>query len=384
MPSRSSVPSIPGSTPGALKRRAFLRSEVPSSHHDDATSREPRRERGCGDGDAQREASSTTADERGRPPVGRCGHAVHLRSRSASHPSTASMLIRSCSRVAVADGDGLVGQGVVVDREAPRAGGLVHAGVSLADGLLGVVLHRPASPQVLVQFLGVSGMPSLFTSGKMAALMGASRGLKRHVHLWRFRIGVDASQSMASVAAREAGGRLDDVGEVAFETSKYWSFLPLNSWCRRRSSRRGARQASSSPKPQAEGEPVFDVEGAAPLLARSGPVRRRRLAHQHVVAGEAEFLGSAGARRTELEPLFGIVSVAEPLDLHLLELTGPEDEVPGGCGRCGRPCRPGDAEGDLHPHGVDHVVEVQEDSLGGRRSEVEGAHRPARLDERRS
>src|ERR1700749_2768687 len=44
--------------------------------------------------------------------------------------------------VAVADGDGLVFQGVAVDGKAEGAAGLIHAGVALADGLLGVGLDE--------------------------------------------------------------------------------------------------------------------------------------------------------------------------------------------------------------------------------------------------
>ena len=47
--------------------------------------------------------------------------------------------------VAVADGDGLVLERVAVDGEAEGAAGLIHAGVALADRLLGVGLDEAGS-----------------------------------------------------------------------------------------------------------------------------------------------------------------------------------------------------------------------------------------------
>ena len=56
-------------------------------------------------------------------------------------------------RVAVANGHGVVREGVAVDREAERATGFVHAGVALADRLLGVELAHKTVAQVQVQLL---------------------------------------------------------------------------------------------------------------------------------------------------------------------------------------------------------------------------------------
>lgn len=63
--------------------------------------------------------------------------------------------------VAVADGDGLVGEGVGVDGEAEWATGFVHAGVAFADGLLGIGFDEAevseAGAEVAGEFVGDLG-----------------------------------------------------------------------------------------------------------------------------------------------------------------------------------------------------------------------------------
>ncbi len=59
-----------------------------------------------------------------------------------------------------------------------------------------------------------------------------------------------------------------------------------------------------------------------------------------------------------------IIRIDEVLDLHLLELARPEDEVARRDLVAEGLADLGDAEGQLAPHGLQHVVEVDEDSLG--------------------
>src|SRR2546430_17657106 len=63
-----------------------------------------------------------------------------------------------------------------------------------------------------------------------------------------------------------------------------------------------------------------------------------------------------------------VVGVDEVLDLHLLELAGPENEVAGGDLVPEALPDLGDSEGKLQVHRLQHVVEVDEDPLGRLRS----------------
>jgi hypothetical protein len=65
-----------------------------------------------------------------------------------------------------------------------------------------------------------------------------------------------------------------------------------------------------------------------------------------------------------------LVRVDEELDLHLLELARAKDEVAGRDLVTERLADLGDAERQLPPHRLEHVVEVDEDALGGLRPEV--------------
>ena len=63
-------------------------------------------------------------------------------------------------------------------------------------------------------------------------------------------------------------------------------------------------------------------------------------------------------------PLDAVVGVDEVLDLHLLELARAEDEVARRDLVAEGPAGLGDAEGQLEPHGLQHVLEIYEHGLG--------------------
>ena len=71
-----------------------------------------------------------------------------------------------------------------------------------------------------------------------------------------------------------------------------------------------------------------------------------------------------------LEPVLGLGGRDEVLHLHLLELTGPEDEVLRGDLVAERLAHLGDPEGWPLARGLEHVGEVDEHPLGGLRPEV--------------
>ena len=102
------------------------------------------------------------------------------------------------------------------------------------------------------------------------------------------------------------------------------------------------------------------------------PVRRRH------ARGGAEFVGidaqggppvEAGLD-PEIVPLPAVVGVAEEFHFHLLKFARAEDEVARGDFVAEGLADLGDAEGDLDPHGIEDVLVVQEDALGGFRPEV--------------
>lgn len=90
------------------------------------------------------------------------------------------------------------------------------AGVALTDGLLGVGLDRARARELGAEesFSATSGMPSLFTSGKTAALMGAMRGWNfMNSGLWRVVLGVRLADEREDTAVKPRGG-LDAVRQV--------------------------------------------------------------------------------------------------------------------------------------------------------------------------
>src|SRR5262249_48013318 len=120
-----------------------------------------------------------------------------------------------------------------------------------------------------------------------------------------------------------------------------------------------------------EGERVLDVAAAARLL---GVVRELVLlvvADAEVRAGEPERTPPVVTRLPPvLVPLRRLARVDEELELHLLELARAEDEVPRRHLVPEAPPHLTDAERDLDPGRVEHVLEVVEHALRGLGSEV--------------
>ena len=120
-----------------------------------------------------------------------------------------------------------------------------------------------------------------------------------------------------------------------------------------------------------EREPILDVAGAGAFLGVMGELSPVVFAKDEVVAGETDRLPPGVALFTPPGvPLFGFAGVDEEFEFHLLELAAAEGEVPWRDFVAERLADLRDAEWNLDPAGVDDVVEVGEDSLGGLGSEV--------------
>ena len=107
---------------------------------------------------------------------------------------------------------------------------------------------------------------------------------------------------------------------------------------------------------------VFDVGGADRVVAQLVLVV---LAKPQALAGQAE---ARVPRHPPVAPVFvplaRRVRVAEELDLHLLELARAEREIPRRDLVAKALADLRDAERNLHPRAVEHVLEVDEDALG--------------------
>ena len=112
-----------------------------------------------------------------------------------------------------------------------------------------------------------------------------------------------------------------------------------------------------------EREGVLDVGGADRIVAQFVLVV---LAQLQPFAGQAEVLYQCqSAIAPVFVPLPRRVRVAEELDFHLLELARAEREVPRRDLVAEALAHLGDAERHLHAGAVEHVLEVDEDALGG-------------------
>ena len=85
-------------------------------------------------------------------------------------------------RVAMANGDGLRGKRFRINRDAERSSRLIHARVTLADGLLGVVLAHVSLSQLAVQALGDFRHAILIDQWKNSGLHWRHAWMEFHKH----------------------------------------------------------------------------------------------------------------------------------------------------------------------------------------------------------
>jgi hypothetical protein len=184
-------------------------------------------------------------------------------------------------------------------------------------------------------------MPSLLTSGKTAALMGAMRGWNfMNSGLGRDSSFVYASQRSASTPRSRPGGGLDAVREVplAAPGAVGQEFAPLGVVVLELGAavllvlREVVVAAVGDALELAEagggeGEAVLDVAGALRVV---GELVLVVLAEDEVLAPRPmDFHHSMRKSRQNLYQATRLVGVAEELELHLLELARAEGEVAG-------------------------------------------------------
>ncbi len=123
-----------------------------------------------------------------------------------------------------------------------------------------------------------------------------------------------------------------------------------------------------APLVAAELEAVLDVSGALGVV---GELLLRVLVPPHVLLAQAETgVPVPALPHPVLLPLLVLARLDEELHLHLLELTGAEDEVAGRDLVAERLAHLGDAERRLAARSGLHLGEVGEDALGGLGAEV--------------
>ncbi len=297
-------------------------------------------------------------------------------------------------RIAVADGDGLVLEGLGVDGEAEGGAGFVHAGVAFADVLFVVDLDVPGFAEVEVELLGDLGHAVFIATGEDGGFDGGHAGVELHDDAGGAAgvVGVGFAEE-GEGAAVGAGGGFDDVGEVfalgvdlffgetlgleleleflveVFEFVAEAGVLGVGFEVEVGAVGDAFEFAEAG---VGEGEFVFDVGGAGAGFGVVGEFVLVMFAELEVGGGEADGLppGEAGVA-PEFVPFVGGVGADEEFDFHLLELAGAEGEVARGDFVAEGFADLGDAEGDFDAGSVHHVAEVGEDALGGFRAEVD-------------
>jgi len=118
----------------------------------------------------------------------------------------------------------------------------------------------------------------------------------------------------------------------------------------------------------AEGKLVFNVVG---FLRVKCPLAIRHIEDMQLLARDAHL---AVKLQALLEPFVGephaVVGMAEILDFHLLELARAEGEIARVDFVAERFAALGDAKGQLHPVGIQHVFVLAKDRLRGLRPQI--------------
>ncbi|CDZ92017.1 Predicted transcriptional regulator [Rhodococcus ruber] len=280
--------------------------------------------------------------------------------------------------VALADGDGLVLEGVEVDRDAERGADLVLAAVAAADGAGVVELDVPVLAQLRGEVLRLGAQIRIarqrqhrrLDRGEPAieAQHGALVDATLRVGCLVLAVGVDEERHERT---RQTRCRLDDVrgvplvGGLVEEAQVGTRVLRV-----RRQVEVGAVGDALELAPFAalEVEAVLDVDGALGVV---GQLVLRVLVQAQVVLVDAESgVPVHPVVDPVLVPLLVLARLDEELHLHLLELAGPEDAVARGDLVAEALAGLADAERRLLARRGEHVGEVHEDALRGLGTQV--------------
>src|SRR5512132_465399 len=271
--------------------------------------------------------------------------------------------------VAVADGDRPVLEGVEVDGDAERRADLVLAAVAAADRAGVIVISGPSATKIggqlpghgvelLVARQGQHGHLDRGQAGVQAqhgALLGPARGGGRLPRA----VGVDQEGQGRAVGP---GRRLDHIGDVA----AVGLLVVVGEVLAGELLVLGQVEVGPVGDPlqlrPAEGELVLDVDRPLGVV---GQLLRAVLAQAHVLLAQPQVQVPVAAQvDPALVPVLVLARLDEELQLHLLELAGPEDEVPRGDLVAERLADLGDPERDLLAADLLDDGEVDEDPLG--------------------
>src|SRR5436190_2966754 len=273
-------------------------------------------------------------------------------------------------RVAVADGDRAVLQRLVVDRDRERRADLVLAPVATADRAALVVLRGHTLAHRRVHLAGDLRLAVLAHQGQDGDLhrrelrMQPQQRARLTLDLL-FVVGVDEEGERGAV---RAGRRLDHMRHVAL-AGRLVEVLELLA---------GELRVLAQVEVPAVGDPLelLPVDREQVLdVARGARVMRELVGamgtQTQVVGADAEIGVPAHASVAPVvEPRVGLVRRDEVLELHLLELPRPEDEVAGGDLVAEGLADLRDSERRLLAGELQDVLEVDEDALRGLRSQI--------------
>src|SRR5208282_1798739 len=119
-------------------------------------------------------------------------------------------------RIALADRDGLISQGLAVHGDAIRCTDLVHAGVAPADRLLGIVFAGEIPAEVEIELLSDLGHAILVDQREDAELGRGKLGFEFHEHLaWPRFVGREGFAEQYQYRAGQAAGGFDHIGNIS-------------------------------------------------------------------------------------------------------------------------------------------------------------------------
>lgn len=268
-------------------------------------------------------------------------------------------------RVAVAEGDGVVFEGIEVDGDAKRGAEFVLAAVPFADGARFVVLAVPEGLEGGKDGLGFFGEGLFFHEGENGHFDGGDAGgeVEHGAHFAVFElflfIGVAEEGEEGSLNAK---GGFDDVG------NKFFSRLGIGVVDRLTGAFCVAGEVKIGPVGEAvefagsKGKVVDEVDSALRVVGE-------------LLFGVLFFMDASRFQPNALAPAVHLLEPriesffpggfsGEVLNFHLFEFDDSKHKVAGGDFVAEGFADLGDAEGEFNSNGIDDIFVVEEDGLG--------------------
>ncbi len=273
--------------------------------------------------------------------------------------------------VAVADGDGVVVEGVVVHGDAEGGSDSILTAIAAADGVLLVVLQHVLMLEEIHDFASLLGQAVFLDQGEHGSFVGSEHGGEVE-HGAGGTVGEGlVLQRMAEngeEGAVHTDRGFDNIGSVALVELAVEILEFLAAELAVAAEVEVGAGVYALQLFETEGELKFDVGGGVGVVG------------QFLVVVVAVFLGGNAQGEVPFEaflfpvaePLHFGAGTDEELHFHLLELAHAEDELTGDDLVAEGFANLGNAEGNLHAARFLDVEEVDEDALGGFGTEVEG------------